>query len=80
MTHHLIPELPRDWIADLVNVLLIRDPAEVVASYTRARANVVATDIGLVQQTELYDQLGGGARDRLGRFPRRPRGLPAMDV
>lgn len=59
MTHHLIPELPREWIGSLTNVLLIRDPAEVVASYTRERANVVATDIGLVQQTDLYDQLGG---------------------
>ena len=59
MTHHLLPELPRDWITKLHNVLLIRDPAEVVSSYTRERANVVATDIGLVQQTELYDQLGG---------------------
>lgn len=59
MTHHLLPELSRDWIGKLHNVLLIRDPAEVVASYTRERANVVATDIGLVQQTELYDQLGG---------------------
>jgi hypothetical protein len=59
MTHHLIPELPRDWIGSLANVLLIRDPAEVVASYTRGRTNVVATDIGLVQQDELYDQLDG---------------------
>jgi hypothetical protein len=59
MTHHLLPELPRGWIADLSNVLLIRDPAEVVASYTRERANVVAADIGLVQQSELYEQLGG---------------------
>jgi hypothetical protein len=58
MTHHLIPELPRDWIGQLRNVLLIRDPAEVVASYVRSRANVVAEDIGLVQQTELHDQLG----------------------
>jgi hypothetical protein len=59
MTHHLIPQLPRDWIGELTNVLLIRDPAEVVASYVRSRANVVAEDIGLVQQSELYDQLGG---------------------
>jgi len=58
MTHHLIPQLPRDWIPQLTNVLLIRDPAEVVASYVRSRADVVAEDIGLVQQTELYDQLG----------------------
>ena len=59
MTHHLLPELPREWIGRLHNVLLIRDPAEVVASYTRERANVVATDIGLVQQAELYDRFGG---------------------
>jgi hypothetical protein len=57
MTHHLIPQLPRDWIGKLSNVLLIRDPAEVVASYVRSRADVVAEDIGLVQQGELYDQL-----------------------
>jgi hypothetical protein len=58
MTHHLIPQLPRDWIPALTNVLLIRDPGEVIASYVRSRANVVAEDIGLVQQAELYDQLG----------------------
>jgi hypothetical protein len=58
MTHHLLPQLPRDWIPALTNVLLIRDPAEVIASYVRARADVVAEDIGLVQQAELYDQLG----------------------
>jgi Sulfotransferase domain len=58
MTHHLVPQLPRDWIGSLTNVLLIRDPAEVVASYVRSRANVTAEDIGLVQQGELYDQLG----------------------
>jgi hypothetical protein len=57
MTHHLIPQLPREWIAGLHNVLLIRDPAEVVASYVRARSNVAAADIGLVQQAELFDQL-----------------------
>ena len=58
MTHHLIPQLPRDWIPSLTNVLLIRDPAEVVASYVRSRADVRAEDIGLVQQDELYEQLG----------------------
>jgi Sulfotransferase domain len=59
MTHHLIPQLPREWIGALTNVLLIRDPGEVVASYVRSRADVEAADIGLVQQGELYDQLGG---------------------
>jgi hypothetical protein len=58
MTHHLIRQLPREWIGSLTNVLLIRDPAEVVASYVRSRADVLAEDIGLVQQAELYDLLG----------------------
>jgi hypothetical protein len=58
MTHHLIPQLPRGWIGGLTNLLLIRDPGEVVASYVRSRADVVADDIGLVQQSELYDLLG----------------------
>jgi hypothetical protein len=59
MTHHLIPQLPRGWIAELTNVLLIRDPAEVVASYVRSRAQVTLPDIGIVQQAQLYDQLAG---------------------
>jgi hypothetical protein len=59
MAHHLLPETPRDWISALTNVLLIRDPAEVVASYLRSRAAVTVEDIGVVQQTALYDQLAG---------------------
>ena len=58
MTHHLLPQLPRDWIAKLTNVLLIRDPAEVVASYAHSRSEVTIDDIGVVQQVELYEQLG----------------------
>jgi Sulfotransferase domain len=59
MAHHLIPQLPREWISSLTNVLLIRDPAEVVASYLRVRGDVAEADIGLVTQNELYEQLGG---------------------
>lgn len=41
----------------LTNVMLIRDPAEVVASYVRAREQVTAEDVGLAQQAELHDDL-----------------------
>ncbi len=61
MAHHLISGLPRDWISSLNNVFLIRDPYEVISSYVQKRAHVAEADIGLVQQAELYDQLGGGA-------------------
>lgn len=57
MTHHLLPHIDRGWIASLRNVLLIRDPREVVASYVKSRANVSAGDIGLPQQVLLYDEL-----------------------
>jgi len=58
MAQHLVAELPRDWIGSLRNVLLIRDPAEVVSSYLRSRATVAPDDIGILQQLELLVQLG----------------------
>ncbi|MEZ0471689.1 hypothetical protein [Luteimonas salinilitoris] len=57
MTHHLLPHIEHGWIARLRNVLLIRDPYEVVASYVKSRATVAADDIGLPQQAVLYDEL-----------------------
>ncbi len=59
MTHHLVDEIDdRSWITLLHNVLLVRDPAEVVASYTRSRVDVAPEDIGLLQQERLFDELG----------------------
>ena len=57
MTHHLLPHIDHGWIAGLRNVLLIRDPRQVVASYVKSRATVTADDIGLPQQVALYEEL-----------------------
>ena len=57
MTQHLLPDLPLDWIVGLRNVLLIRDPFQVAASYVRSRADVVADDLGAERQARLYDYL-----------------------
>jgi len=57
MAHHLLPHIDHGWIAGLRNVLLIRDPREVVASYLKSRAQVTPEDIGLPQQARLYDEL-----------------------
>ncbi|MQA03579.1 MAG: HAD family hydrolase [Streptosporangiales bacterium] len=57
MTGHLLPEVDRGWVRDLTNVILIRDPREVVASYTKARQTITPEDIGLPQQVRLYDEL-----------------------
>jgi hypothetical protein len=57
MTHHLPPGMDLGWVTDFRNVLLIRDPAEVVASYVRSRESCEPEDIGLLQQASLLDQL-----------------------
>jgi hypothetical protein len=57
MTHHLLAHYDRGWIPKLSNILLIRDPAEVVASYVKSRAQVSAADIGVPQQRKLFDEI-----------------------
>ena len=57
MTHHILRGWPLDWVTDFRNILLIRDPAEVVASYVRSREACDPEDIGLLQQVRLLDAL-----------------------
>ena len=57
MSHHLLPEMDREWVHALRNVFLIRDPAEVVASYVKSRKDVEPDDLGVLQQAELFDEL-----------------------
>lgn len=57
MPLHLTPQVDHGWIADLTNVLLIRDPREVVASYVKQRPQATVEDIGVLQQRQLYEEL-----------------------
>jgi hypothetical protein len=57
MTQHMLPGIPRDWMADMVNVFLIRHPARVAASFSAKYERPTLTDIGFVQQWELYEGL-----------------------
>ena len=57
MAHHLLDHIDHDWIEGLHNILLIRDPVEVISSYTKARDEVTPEDIGLPQQVELFEEL-----------------------
>ena len=55
MTHHLLPEISRDWLRDVINCFLIRDPAEVIASYIKKNPEPELNDLGFVQQAEIFD-------------------------
>jgi Sulfotransferase domain len=57
MAHHLTADIELEWILGLTNVLLIRDPREVISSYLKSREQVTVDDIGLRQQNQLYDEL-----------------------
>ncbi len=57
MTHHLLPHIGRDWFADVTHVFLIRDPREVLASYLKSRPRATAEDIGVPQESALYDEV-----------------------
>jgi hypothetical protein len=54
MTHHLLPEVGRDWLLGLTNCFLIRDPAEVIVSYLKKNEDPALEDLGFVQQAEIF--------------------------
>lgn len=56
MAHHLDLSASADWTDAFRNVLLIRDPREVVASYVRSREACEPEDIGLLQEQWLLDR------------------------
>jgi hypothetical protein len=58
MTHHLLPGLDRRWLGAVTNCFLIRDPAEVIASYIKKNVDPALEDLGFVQQGEIFDCLG----------------------
>jgi hypothetical protein len=57
MTHHLLPEVRREWLRRVTNCFLIRDPREVIASYIRKNGEPSAADVGFPQQAELFDSV-----------------------
>lgn len=54
MTHHLLPEMGREWLTGLTNCFLIRDPREVILSYIKKNPDPELEDLGFVQQCEIF--------------------------
>ena len=79
MAHHLLPHIELDWIDELTNCLLIRDPREMLGSLVEFLPEPKLADTGLLQQVTLWRRLvertGGApivvdARDVLADPPR----------
>lgn len=65
MTHHLLPEVDRGWLAQVTNCFLIRHPAEVIESYLKKNYRPTAEDLGFPQQVQIYETV----RRQSGREP-----------
>lgn len=57
MTHHITDEMTLDWLKGIRHFFLIRDPRQIVASYTDKMETVSADAIGLRRQVELFDEV-----------------------
>jgi hypothetical protein len=65
MTHHVLPEVSRDWLGLVTNCFLIRHPREMLASYVKIVEAPELLDTGFPQQTEIFEWV----RNRTGRVP-----------
>lgn len=65
MTHHFLPQVGRDWLDALSHCFLVRDPAQVIASYAETRNSPTLEDLGFPQQAEIFERVA----DRLGAPP-----------
>jgi len=65
MTHHLLPDIEREWLGGLTNCFLIRHPREVLASYVKIVELPTPADTGFPQQSEIFAWLS----HRTGRIP-----------
>ena len=59
MCHHVLEQTPLHWTEGCKHVFLIRHPARVLYSYQKKHEAVTLEEIGVYQQLDLYEELGG---------------------
>lgn len=65
MAHHLLPEIGRDWLSQVTNCFLIRDPQEMLTSLIKILPQPTVEDTGLPQQLEIFELV----RRETGQIP-----------
>ena len=65
MSHHLLPDIGREWLAQMTHAFLIRDPHAMLASLSEKLEEFTLADTGLPQQVEIFDHVIGST----GRVP-----------
>lgn len=57
MAHHMVPGIERGWMREMRHGFLIRDPAQMIASYAAVRPDVTVEDLGQPQMFEIFEQV-----------------------
>lgn len=57
MCQHILEGTPLDWTRACKHIFLIRDPAQVAASFAATVPTVRAEDLGVIRQAELYAEI-----------------------
>ena len=57
ITKHLLADYPRDWLALVCNIFLIRHPARVICSYHIKDEDPEISDIGILDQWQIYQRV-----------------------
>jgi hypothetical protein len=57
MAHHLLPGMPQEWIGNLTNCFLIRDPKEMLLSLIEFLPSPCVEETGLPQQVQLFERV-----------------------
>jgi hypothetical protein len=68
MAHHMLPHIDSQRLIDhdaLTHAFLIRDPAEVINSYTKVFAEMTLAETGLPYQVDLFERV----KKRTGKTP-----------
>ena len=65
MTHHLLDHMTRDWLSEVTNCFLIREPSLVLISLAKKLADVTIEQTGIPQQAALFHEV----RAQTGTIP-----------
>jgi len=59
MTHHLLPSLDKEFMKSMVNVILTRDPVEMLPSFAEVIENPSMQDVGYKMHLDIVEELQG---------------------
>ena len=57
ITHHLLPSVSREWMKEVVNCFLIRDPKDMIISYSKVHSDLNFHLLGLNEQHEIFEHV-----------------------